>query len=207
MRYPSVSRSVAVQVPLGGQTAVTVTHPEPLAAIVDGYSLNLGSLGEGSALVGSRVADSAGGRLPTARVASNFATVTVTGATIATSTTHKILPSRRPETMLPSTTPAASIPAAKTGDFPITFAKAVDTCWSASGGWHAGGVEPIVVAGIAVVSGGLVREVVDWPSLHAAISKPAIIEVASANVRATVRDTRADCPGAVLQQPESDRQT
>ena len=128
MRYPSVSRSVAVQLPLGGQRAVTVTQPEPLAAIPDGYSLNFGSLGEGRALVGSRVTDRAGGWRPTARVASNFATVTVTGAVIDASTTHKILPSRRPETTLPWTTPEASIPAANTGDVPITFAKAVDTC-------------------------------------------------------------------------------
>ena len=58
----------------------------------------------------------------------------------------------------------------------MTFAKAVNTCWSANGDWHAGGAVATVVAWIAVVSSAVVGELVDWPSLHAASSSTPIIE-------------------------------
>jgi hypothetical protein len=91
------------------------------------------------------------------------------------------------------------MPAANTGDVPITFAKVVDTCWSVTGDWHVGGAVPIVVAWITVVSGAVLSELVDWPSLHAASVSTPIIDsrpTTCTEMRLVphVADTRPDCP-------------
>jgi hypothetical protein len=59
---------------------------------------------------------------------------------------------------------------------PITFAYAIDTCWSVTGDWHGGDVVPTFAAGIAVVPGAAGGKLVEREALQAASSSTPIAE-------------------------------